>query len=240
MHFSKRVKEAVTKSKMVICATRDDADALKRLWNKTGVVIPEVGFTPMPQSTNIANRAGKLKVCWSGLHIPRKSLNLLLEALAVCPLKNEIELHVIGEGFCTAKWKRLAEKSQLKNVHWHGWVAREKALQIMQESHLFVITSLSDATSTVLLEALSLGLPIITLNHLGFSNIVTNGCGIKIDIHSKQQVVTDIAQTIESLYHNETERMRLAQGALKRSTDFAWEEKAVQISNIYQQIAHQL
>lgn len=239
MYFSKRVNKAIAQSKAIICATDDDANALKKLWKKPGIVIPEVGFIPMAQSINILHRINKLKICWSGLHIPRKSLNLLLEALTVCSLKNEIELNVIGEGICTSKWKRLSEKLQLENVHWHGWVTRDKALQIMQQSHLFVITSLSDATSTVLLEALSLGLPIVTLNHLGFSNVVTNDCGIKIDIKSKQQVVNDLAKAIEKLYYNETERIRLAQGALKRSTDFTWEEKAAQISNIYQQIVPQ-
>lgn len=239
MHFSKRVRKAIMLSKMVICATSDDAETVKKHWNKIGIVIPEVGYISIPQSTNIIRRVDKLKICWSGLHIPRKSLNLLLEALAICPQKNEIELHIIGEGVCTTKWKRLCKKLQLKNTYWHGWMARDKAVQVMQKSHLFVITSLSDTTSTVLLEALSLGLPIVALNHCGFSNVVTNDCGIKINISTKQQVVKDLAQAIESLYHNETERMRLAQGALERSTNFTWEEKAVQINNIYQQIAHQ-
>lgn len=238
MYFSKRVKKAIIQSKMVICATSDDTNTVQRLWGKKSIVIPEVGFIPTTQSTIIKHRINRLKICWSGLHIPRKSLNLLLEALAICPLKNEIELHIIGEGICTTKWKKLSEKLRLKDVYWYGWVARDKALQIMQDSHLFVITSLSDATSTVLLEALSLGLPIVTLNHLGFSNIVNNDCGIKIDIKSKQQVITDLAQAIGKLCQNEAERMRLAQGALKRSTDFTWEEKAVLINNIYQDITN--
>lgn len=240
MHFSKRVTKAISHSKTVICATNDDANTIKKLWNKTGIVIPEVGFIPIIQPTNIAYRTGNLKICWSGLHIPRKSLNLLLEALAICPLNNKIELHVIGEGVCTTKWKKLSTKLKLTNIHWHGWIIKDKALQIMQKSHLFVITSLSDATSTVLLEALSLGLPVITLNHLGFSNVVTNDCGIKIDIISKQQIVKDLSNSIENLYYNETERIRLAQGALQRSADFTWEEKAAQISSIYQQITHLL
>ena len=238
MHFSKRVKKAINQSKMVICATGDDADIVQKLWNKKSIIIPEVGFVPITQSTTIMRRTDKLKICWSGLHIPRKSLNLLLEALAICPLKKEIELHVIGEGNCTIKWKKLSQKLQLKNVFWHGWLTRNKALEIMQNSHLFVITSLSDATSTVLLEALSLGLPVVTLNHLGFSNVVNNDCGIKININTKQQVITDLAQAIKKLCQNETERIRLAQGALKRSADFTWEEKAILINNIYQEIIH--
>lgn len=239
MHFSKRIKDALVKSEVVICATRDDAVAIKKLFQKIGIVIPEVGFTPMPCLSPIVQRVEKLKICWSGLHISRKSLNFLLEALAVCPQQNEIELHVIGEGYCTTKWKKLVAKLKLQNIYWHGWVEKEKAIKIMHQSHLFAITSLSDATSTVLLEALSLGLPVITLNHLGFANVVTDECGIKIDIHSKKQVINDFAQVIKNIYNNEEWRMQLAQGALKRSSDFTWEEKATQINNIYHQILQQ-
>lgn len=52
-------------------------------------------------------------------------------------------------------------------------------MEIMSACDVFVITSLSDATSTVLLEALSMGLPVVATNHLGFANVITDACGIK-------------------------------------------------------------
>lgn len=107
----------------------------------------------------------------------------------------------------------------------------------MKECNLFCITSIADLTSTVLLEALSYGLPVIALNHCGFSNVITIDCGIKIDIHSKKQVVNDFAQAIKTIYNNEEWRIQMSQNALKRASDFTWEEKATQIDNIYHQIS---
>lgn len=236
MH-GKRVKECASKSNVIITATQDNHDKVKSLWGIDSEIIPEVGLlecssAPVPQK----RRNGKLKICWSGQHTPRKSLNLLIDALSLSNYKNDIEIHVIGEGKCTKKWKRRAEKHQLPNVIWHGWIERNQAIKVMQSSHLFCITSLSDLTSTVLLEALSLGLPVIALNHCGFSNVITHQCGIKIPIHSEKQVVHDIAQAINYIYENEEDRVNLAKGAFERAKEFSWENKIEKINTIYNQI----
>lgn len=237
MHYNKRIKTAISSSNALISATKDDHDKILKLWGKNSIIIPEVGFTPSNKSITPCRRNGKLKICWSGLHIPRKSLNLLLEAINLCKNKANIELHIIGDGECNAKWKKMANKLQINNAIWYGWVDRVKAINIMQSSHLFAITSLSDATSTVLLEALSLGLPVVTLNHLGFANVVTEKCGIKIDLNSKKQLINDLSNAIDNLYENEELRLNLAEGAISRSKEFSWENKAEIINNIYQQIS---
>lgn len=133
----------------------------------------------------------------------------------------------------------MANKLQINNIKWYGWVNRNTAMNIMQESHIFTITSLSDATSTVLLEALSLGLPIITLNHLGFANVVTDKCGIKINLKSKRQLINDLSKAIDTIYNDEDLRLDLVKGAILRSKDFSWEAKAETINQIYHQISNQ-
>lgn len=237
MHSSKRIKTAINSSKFLISATKDDHDKILELWKKDSIIIPEVGFTPLNNNITPNRRNHNLKVCWSGLHIPRKSLNLLLEAISICKNKDNIELHVIGDGKCNSKWEKMANKLHINNINWYGWVDRDKAMNIMQQSHIFTITSLSDATSTVLLEALSLGLPVIALNHLGFANVITNDCGIKINIKSKSQLVNDLSKAIDKIYDNEDLRLHLAKGAIARSKEFSWESKAKTINNIYYQIS---
>jgi len=103
----------------------------------------------------------------------------------------------------------------------------------MRTSHILLITSLRDLTSTVTIEALALGLPIICLDHCGFSHVITPECGIKIPVHSPKQVTTDIAKAITKIYKNEPWRRQLASGALHRAHDFEWSKKAQQINEIY-------
>ena len=92
-----------------------------------------------------------------------------------------------------------------------------------------------DLTSTVTLEALSLGVPIICLDHCGFADVVTEECGIKIPVTNPKQVSSDIARAIERLWGDEDLRQRLAVGALERAKVYSWEEKMKQLNGIYQE-----
>ncbi len=59
----------------------------------------------------------------------------------------------------------------------------------MRQGHLMLITSLRDLTSTVTIEALSMGLPIVCLDHCGFAEVVDESCGIKIPVTTPREVV---------------------------------------------------
>lgn len=239
MHFSSRVKKAIAASNAIICAMQDDSIMIKKLYGKDSVVIPEVGLTDTSGINNpptIKTKGEALRICWSGLHTSRKALPLLLKALAQIKDRVNVELHILGQGLCFSQWKKEAVNLGLNNIIWHGQKDRIAALAIMKQTHVFAITSLSDATSTVLLEALSLGIPVVALNHLGFAGVITKQCGIKIDIHKPSQVIADLANAIDKIASDEAYRQELANGAILRAQDFRWDKKAEIIDQIYQKV----
>lgn len=239
MHHKLTPRKMARHANAIIAATQDNHDAISALWHRESTIIPEVGLTEAQTNVALRKREGKLKICWSGQHTPAKTLNLLLDALASVKDARGIELHVIGQGRSTKRWKRQAQQLQLDNIVWHGWVEREKAWEIMRSCDVFVITSVADLTSSVLLEALSFGLPIVALDLFGFSNAITDQCGIKIPVHSRQQVVADLAHAINVLESDESKRHELAKGALSRANDFTWSQKAKTIDDIYSQVIKQ-
>ncbi|MBR5971928.1 MAG: glycosyltransferase family 4 protein [Paludibacteraceae bacterium] len=233
-----RVKKAINSADKLIAATQSAQDAIRRFYGRKSVVIPEVGLSEsVPNAITERKQEEKFKICWSGLHIHRKALNLLIEALAILK-RDDIELHVIGKGSCTEKWKRKANVLHVDNIVWYGWLKRSEAWNIMQNAHVFCITSLSDLTSTVILEALSLGLPTIALDHCGFSNVLTNDCGIKIPIQSHSQVVCDIAKAIRRVMDDEEGRRAMALAAKERARQYDWKTKAEQLTDIYKEVCH--
>ena len=232
MKTSRRVRNAIEKASGIMCATQEDSDTVKRLFHKDNVILPEVGLTKMTVSEKSFSQADVvLKLCWSGLHIPRKSLNFLLESMVGL---DNVELHVLGDGSKRKEWMKLSNDLHLTNVVWHGNLSRENALLIMQGCDVFVQTSLSDATSTVLLEALSLGLPVVALDHLGFANVITDNCGIKIRVDNKRQIVCDLAKAIDRLNKDRCLLKRLSEGAIKRAEENSWESKSEILCKIYE------
>ena len=235
--FLSRPKQAFKKARgSVIAATGGIRDKIYRWYGAESIVIAEVG-PPSFIASNYSTRKPEepLKLAWSGLHLPGKALPFLLHALnRLCGTIN-FHLDILGTGPCANKWQRLAHKLKIgERCTWHGWLPRNQALELVHEAHIFIITSIKDLTSTVLLEALSLGVPVICPDHCGFADVVTSECGIKVPVGTPRQIEADLAAAITKLNNNEKERRRLARGALQRITEFSWENKAAMVNSIYQ------
>lgn len=219
----------------LIAATPENREGAARYWDCPSIVLTEVGL-PREPASQIPLRAAEepLRLVWSGQHTPGKALNLGLLALSRLPADVNWELHILGQGERTAAWQRLAERRGISGrCRFQGWLPRAQALEIMQEAHGLLITSLRDLTSTVTVEALALGLPIVCLDHCGFAEVVNETCGLKIPVTTPNETIAGLAQAIEQLARNEHQRQALARGALQRAQDFSWEEKARVVDRIY-------
>jgi glycosyltransferase involved in cell wall biosynthesis len=239
MHYYSRPRLTAKKAdKGMIAATSETQRAIKRSWDTDSNVICEVGSLPCSLSIVNQRKEGQsLQIAWSGLHIHGKALPLLLNGLSQLDSQVDWQLNILGEGPLTRKWKELAGKLEIDNrCKWHGWLQKNNAVGVMKGSHLFVITSLSDLTSTVTLEALSLGLPIICLDHCGFADVVTEECGYKIPVTNPKEVSKNITQKITEVWYNEDKRQDLSRGAMARVNDFNWDKKMEKMNYIYQSV----
>lgn len=238
-HFLKRPRLAAKHAGPgLITATPENKVGAQNLWKSESTVISEVGLPPH-LSTNITVRKEKepLKLVWVGQHTPGKALGLALSAIQLLDKTVEWELHILGKGKMTENWQRFARKKGIHDkCHFHGWLQRNEALAVMKSSHVQLITSLRDLTSTVTVEALALGLPVICLDHCGFSHAITPECGIKIPVTTPKQVIANIAESIEKISEDEIWRQKLAAGALLRAGLFSWERKVRQLNSIYERV----
>jgi glycosyltransferase involved in cell wall biosynthesis len=220
----------------LIAATEGIATEMRSLYGVEATVISEVvapiEYSPFEAPIRTVDKP--LRIVWSGLHLAGKALNLLLEALARVPTQAAVELHILGDGPMRVSWQALASRLGVSNrCVWHGRVSREQALALMRMAHLLAITSLKDLTSTVLLEGLTLGLPVICPDHCGFSDVVKEGCGIKVDVDSREQLVTGFAHAIVRLESDERLRRSMGQAALMRARDFSGEMLSEKLEKVY-------
>ncbi len=228
-------RKAFRKAQPVIAATSGIQQEIKRWYGVDSRVICEVGPPDNIAETILCRNPGEpLRLVWSGAHLPGKALPLLLKALAKLPDDVSWQLDILGEGASSSNWRRLAgELGIAGRCKWHGRLTRDRALTVMEAGHLFVITSLKDLTSTVLLEALSLGLPVICPDHCGFSDVVDSSCGHKLPVKSPEGLIHAYNETIEILAGDEQQRQKLANGALRRAGVFSWEKKQVELEAVY-------
>ncbi|NMH87636.1 glycosyltransferase family 4 protein [Flavivirga algicola] len=235
-HFLSRPRLAAKKQpSALIAATPDIQKDILRLWNAPSEIITEIGTDDsLNIQVNDREKEAPLKIIWSGQHTSGKALNILLKSLALLDSHINWQLDILGVGKETNSWKSLANKLNISsNCKWHGWIPKDNALNIMESGHVLCITSLKDLTSTITLEGISLGLPIICLDHCGFAYVVNESCGIKIKMGGLKHIQNDFKEAIELLYNDENLRKKLAIGALRRAKDFLWKENIEKLNTIY-------
>lgn len=232
--FLPRVRQAAARSHTILTSTTQAVREIRDIWHRDAVLMNEVGFENHHPALEVSKHipGTPLRICWAGEHKPRKALDILLRALPAC--REKMELHVLSRGPRMQAWKRLAHKLGLDDVvTFHGFVPRDEAFRIMASSHVFCITSVREDTSTVVFEAFRYGLPIIAMDHCGFSAVIDDSCGIKIPINSEKQVISDYARYLDYLSVHEEERCKLSDGALKRCQLYTWDAKMEVLNSIY-------
>lgn len=237
--WSKAARIVSQKAHTIFVTDPESCGLIKKLWKRDALVMREVGTTNSISQDNISSHTPgtPLKICWAGVHEPRKGLNLLLDAISLC--KEPVHLYVLGNGPCTEKWKQLTQKKQIESkVTFCGKIPHDDVFNVMSQSHVFCITSLSEGgTPNIVMEALQQGLPIVALNHCAYASVIDETCSIKVPISPSKCISQRFAQALDKIATSEDERKRLATGACARSIFFTWEAKMQQLNSAYESAA---
>lgn len=159
-------------------------------------------------------RGDKLRVLFVGSLGQRKGLSYLFRA--VRSLGAGVELTVIGS-------RPLVEcpalDRELRAVRWIPTCTHREVLAEMAAHDVFVFPSLFEGFGLVLLEAMAMGLPIITTPNTAGPDLITDGLeGFIVPIRSDQA----IAERLDLLRRNPDLRADMAERARARAREFTW------------------
>lgn len=112
-----------------------------------------------------------------------------------------------------------------------------RVLDLMRESDLFFFTSIYESTSTVVLEAISSGLPVLSFNTCGFGPLVKEFAGVAVELTTTKQSVNDFAKEINYLSSHREVLDKYSQAELDRRIMLSWKSKAEDVVGIYKKIS---
>ena len=218
----------------IIAATTGIQHEIERFYGRSSVVISEIG---LPHVTGHASpkrtQAEPLRLLWCGLLLPGKALPFLLAALSGVSPGLDWRLKIIGSGPRENAWRRCARKYGVDDrLEWLGTVPRTSVLEAMRQVHALTVTSVYDLTSTVVVEALANGLPVICPDRFGFKDAVTADCGIRYDASSPREFIAGLRESIVRIADEEL-RLKLSRGAIAQSSRYEWDIKAEAVDRIY-------
>ena len=126
-----------------------------------------------------------------------KGVGILLEAMD--KLKGEdILLKIIGFGPQEDKFKKYAEKNNLKNVQFLGGVYGDRKMLYLSASDLFVLPSSKEGAPVTVMEAMARNLPVVVTNVGGTPLMVKNGReGIIIPPRNSEEIVSGIREVLK-------------------------------------------
>ena len=179
-----------------------------------------------------------IRLLWVGRLLPRKGVELALDALQRTPAN--ISLTFVGDGRSEAEMRReIANRGLEQRVFWSGKRASWSEVREAYLSHdALLFTSVRDSFGSQLLEAMSVGLPIVALSQSGARDFVPSDAGIKVNVHdTAQSTVEALAEGITRFAESSVEaRNAFSKNAWIASKNFAWVERARTAATYYREL----
>lgn len=125
----------------------------------------------------VSHRQTGRRLLYTGRLAAVKGLPILLEGLATLKVTYpEMLLTIVGDGPDRAQLEQMTVQLGLtENVDFVGYQSQAKVRQYMQETDVFVLPSFAEGVPVSLMEALAAGVPVVTTQIAGVSELVEDG-----------------------------------------------------------------
>lgn len=219
---------------LVLCRTRESLHRLPRSVQDRAAVVPDIGSPEVdvslrrepPDSPRDAS-AGPCRLLFAGRLLGWKGVGLAVGAVArLVAMGRDVQLDIAGDGPLRSFLSRRIHALGLdRRVRLLGVVPREELFKLYAQADLFVFPSLHDAGGTVVLEALSRGLPVICLDLGGPPNFIDARSGVIVSTQdrSREEVVQALADAIAQALDQPGRLALLSRGAAEHARQQSWE-----------------
>lgn len=243
LRYSPRVKQIIKKAHYVITATQEAQAAIQNAYNIKTILINETGCFTKQEVIDTKKDNETFDILWVGRFIYTKQLKLALETIARLKNLKGIKFHIVGQAFTdeeTQAYHQYADSLGISDLcKWYNFIPNKEVHLLMQKCHLFFFTSIFEATSTVILEAITNHLPIVCFDRCGFGPIVSKEIGIKIPLTIPKQAISDFAEKITYLYQHREILQALSEGCKDKQKELSWENKAKHMIELYKTCVNQ-
>jgi glycosyltransferase involved in cell wall biosynthesis len=231
-------KKVIRDASVVLAANRETASVLQPHRTEVVPVMLETAMSEESVALPLASRkAGSpMKFLWLGNLLPRKAPILAVRALAVALKKEDhLELLIAGAGPEETRLREeVAELGLEQQVKMLGRIPKAEVEALMDQVDAFVFTSVRDTSGNVVLEAMSRGLPCITLWHQGVREICDETTAILVSPGSIEQTIEKLAEAMVRLSREDGLAQRFGLAGREKVKGFlTWENYRQRMMAVY-------
>ena len=181
---------------------------------------------------------GPLRILFVGRLVPFKGIPMLLEAIRRFHGETPVELRIVGEGPMGDEWIRQASAMGLAEaVEFCGATPLAAIPDHMAWSHIFCLPSVRESGGAVLLEAMSVGRPVVAVGYGGPAELVDDSVGRSIPPEGKETVINGLVDVFRDVIrHPDQWRRRGREGRSRAEALFDWEAKIDRVLDVYKEV----
>lgn len=147
---------------------------------------------------------GPVRLLTVARFVEKKGIEYALEAVSSLDTDREVQYTIVGDGQRRDQIEsKITDLGLTGVVDLRGWQPQSTVAELMAESHLFLLPSVTaksgdkEGTPTVLLEAQSMGMPVVSTYHAGIPEIVEDGeAGILVPERDSQALIRALEELI--------------------------------------------
>ena len=211
-------------------------DILKQHIKKTDKIIELPNGINLPKGQLPSRKKNEVLKCFFvGRFASNKGIALLLEVIRELNEEGYEKQFYFNLGGKGPLFNTLKESfSDLQNVCFHGFVSDEHLVELYRDNDLFVFPTLFEGMPTVVLEAMSFGLPIIVTDVGATAKLVDPANGFLIPRNNKIELKTAL---LKMLNLSDTEYQTLSKNSrAKVEEQFTWKKIADSHVTVFKQL----
>ncbi len=191
---------------------------------------PNISVDRLRETRNIYGLPGNFLLFISTLE-PRKNLTGLIKAYE----NSTTDSHLIIAGRLGWKYtdilRAIGTSKKKRQIKYLGYIKEEDKPAIMRLAKAVVYPSFYEGFGFVPLEAMALGVPVISSAISSIPEVVKDG-GLLINPHN----VGDLTFAIDEIGKNQVLRQQLISKGLNRAAGFSWDKTAQQTLDVFQSL----
>ncbi len=203
------------------------------------VVIPNGVDTKKfkPQKSDYLQKKMRLKtndkiILYVGRLAKEKSIDFLIRSFAKLKMPN-VYFAIVGDGPEKQNLEKLIKNLKLEDkIFMFGFVDHDLLVNVYTSADVFVFSSKTETQGMVVPEAMSCGLPVLTVNDKVFNHFIKdNVSGFMVE---KKETI--FARKLKDILQDKALRIRISKVARQKALEFSLEKIAKRFENLYKQL----
>jgi glycosyltransferase involved in cell wall biosynthesis len=167
---------------------------------------------------------------------PQKGVDTLLQALPIALKGNQrIEVLIVGDSHLRPQYEQQAENSQAAScIRFTGWLPHQQVRDILSRTNILVLPSRWENFPLTLLEAMAVGVPVLTTPVGGIPELVTDGeSGLLVPPENPRLLGEALRYAMDNPARMASMAMRARE---KVEANFHWEKVVEQYCAVYESL----